>query len=173
MFTIHDQLLNLKRLNLYTIMKNMRYITICAGILLALACSKDKPETKPSIKIKSISSDVVPLNGDLQIVLEFTDKEGDVNDSLFVKKIRTNKIPASSTIRDSFWLQVPDFPSKSNGEILLNLTYQNHLISANPPPTDNQGKKIADTLIFRFALQDKAGHTSDTISTTPIVILTQ
>lgn len=158
-------------------MKNMRYITICAGILLVLACSKDKPETKPSIKIKSISGNIVPPNSGLAITLEFLDKEGDVNDSLFVKKIRLNTIPPVSgiTVRDSFYLMIPDFPEKSKGEIMLNLDYQNHLISASEAPTDptDPTKKISDTLIIRFALQDKGGHTSDTIETEKIVIMRQ
>jgi hypothetical protein len=156
-------------------MKNMRYITICAGILLVLACGKDKPATKPSIKIKSISGDIVPVSGNLRITLEFNDKEGDVNDSLFVKKIRLNTIPPISgiTIRDSFWIQIPDFPAKSTGEILLDLEYQNYLISAAQAPNDptDPTKKISDTLIFRFALQDRGGNTSDTINTDKIVIM--
>ncbi|AXY75698.1 hypothetical protein D3H65_17685 [Paraflavitalea soli] len=156
-------------------MKNMRYITICAGILLVLACGKDKPATKPSIKIKSVSGNIVPPSGGLQITLEFSDKEGDVNDSLFVKKIRLNTIPpvSGTTIRDSFWLMIPDFPAKSNGEIILNLDYQNHLISAAQAPNDpnDPTKKISDTIIMRFALQDKGGNTSDTVNTDKIVIM--
>jgi hypothetical protein len=156
-------------------MKNMRYITICAGILLVLACGKDKPATKPSIKIKSISGDIVPVGGNLRITLEFDDKEGDVNDSLFMGKIRLNTIPPVSgiTIRDTLYIQIPNFPAKSSGEILLDLDYQNYLISASEAPPDpaNPGQKISDTLILKFALQDRAGHTSDTISTEKIVIM--
>lgn len=156
-------------------MKNMRYITICAGILLVmLACGKDKPETKPSIKIKSISGNIVPVNGNLNITLEFSDKEGDVNDSLFLKKIRLNTIPPVSgiTIRDSFYLMIPDFPAKSNGDIELRLGYQDVISASNPPvdPTD-PAKKVSDTIIMKFALQDKGGNTSDTIETEKIVIL--
>lgn len=158
-------------------MKNMRYITICAGILLLLACGKDKPATKPSIKITWVSGDVVPVGGSLGITLEFNDKEGDVNDSLYVRKIRLNTIPPVSgiTIRDSFYIMIPDFPEKSTGEIMLNLDYQNHLISAQDAPHDpaDPTKKISDTLIFRFALQDKGGHTSDTVETGKIVVMRQ
>ncbi|WP_315817354.1 hypothetical protein [Paraflavitalea speifideaquila] len=55
-----------------------------------------------------------------------------------MKKIRLNTIPpvSGTTIRDSFWLRIPDFPAKSTGEIILNLDYQNHLISAAQAPTD-------------------------------------
>lgn len=157
-------------------MKNMRYITLCAGILLALACGKDKLETKPSIKITSVSGNVVPVGGGLNITLEFNDKEGDVNDTLFVWKPRLNIIPGefgNKTLRDSFPLPIPDFPAKSTGEILLNLEYNNHLVSAEVPPKDpnDPTKKVSDTVIFRFVLKDRAGNTSDTVQTDKIVVM--
>lgn len=155
-------------------MKNMRYITICAGLLLMLACGKDKPETKPSIKITSVSGNIVPVSSSLAITLEFNDKEGDVNDTLFVWKPRLNTIPPVSgiTLRDSFPIRIPDFPSKSTGEILLNLEYDSYLVSAQTPPVDPvTGENIADTVLFRFVLKDRAGNTSDTVQTDKIVIL--
>lgn len=156
-------------------MKNMRYITICAGLLLMLACGKDKPETKPSIKITSVSGNIVPVGSNLAITLEFNDKEGDVNDTLFVWKPRLNTIPPVSgvTLRDSFPIRIPDFPSKSTGEILLDLDYNSYLVSAQSAPDDpnNPGQKISDTVLFRFVLKDRAGNTSDTVQTDQIVIL--
>lgn len=162
-------------------MKNMRYITFCAGLLLMLACGKDKPASKPSIKITSVGGNIVPVGSDLRLTLEFSDKEGDVNDTLFVWKPRLNTIPPVNgiTLRDSFPLKIPDFPAKSTGEILLNLEYQNHLISAQEAPNDPNDpnpdptlrKKISDTVIFRFVLKDRAGNTSDTVQTDKIVIL--
>jgi hypothetical protein len=153
-------------------MKNMRYIILCAGILMAVACSKDKPETKPSIKIKSVSSSIVPINGNLQIVLEFTDKEGDVDDSLFVNRVRLNNIGAvrGERLIDSFYLLIPEFPEKSSGEITLNLKYNFHLKDAIEAFKDAQGHEIADSVLFRFALQDRGGNTSDTVSTEQIVV---
>lgn len=171
MFTNHIILLNRKRLNLYTIMKNMRYITLYAGILLALACGKDKLETKPSIEIKSVSGDLVPVGGNLRIVLEFNDKEGDVDDSLFVKRVRLNTIAPVRDERliDSFYIIVPPFNEKSTGEIILNLKYDFGLKDAVENIRENN-KEIADSVLFRFALQDKGGHTSDTVSTGQIVV---
>lgn len=161
---------------MYTIMKNMRYITICAAILLALACGKDKPESKPSIKIKSVSTTTVE-NRDipLGITLEFKDREGDVNDSLYVKRDRLNKIDGTfgnRRLRDSFYIIIPDFPSKMTGEILLSLSYDNYLADAEAPATVPGGTaKVPDSIRFRFALQDKGGHTSDTVMTEQIVII--
>jgi len=157
-------------------MKNMRYITICAGILLMLACGKDKPATKPSIKIKSLSPKEVQAGQPLSITLEFTDKEGDVNDSLYVRRDRLNIIPGdfgNKRTADSFYILIPDFPSKSTGEILLNLQYNGYLADAESPHADpsQPNGKVPDSIQFRFALQDKAGNTSDTIKTEQIVII--
>src|SRR5258705_8456741 len=92
-------------------------------LLVAVACNKDKFQTKPTISIKSMSTDYVPLNGTFQVTLECTDKEGDVQDSVFVVKNRLNKrvVP---TVRDTFRFKFPVFPVKTRTEILLTFTYQ-------------------------------------------------
>jgi hypothetical protein len=154
-------------------MKNMRYITICAGILLALACSKDKLETRPSIKIKSVSADVIPNGGTLYVNLEFADKEGDVNDTLYIIKKRLNKREVA-TLRDSISRKVPDFPSKSRGTIELSLEYSNFLISAQSPPIVSQGPPVTyepDSIKISFYLKDKANHISDTVAIDRVIVI--
>jgi len=141
--------------------------------LLALACSKGNFGTTPTLKIKSINGNLIPpgQNSALVVQFEFTDKEGDVNDTLYVKKIRINQKQVA-TIRDSFALRVPDFPNNSKGEIKLTLDYNNYLISAiNPPTSGNPPVPNPDTLMIRFALKDKANHISDTVETGPIVVI--
>ena len=150
----------------------MRYITIsiAAVLFFTVACSKDKVETKPSIKVKSLSTNPVPLGGDLSIELEFTDKEGDLQ-SIFVQKIRVNKrvVP---TVRDTFTLNISDFPKKQDGNLQINLFNQNQLISAQSPPTQVGSPTgfESDSLIIRFALKDKATNVSDTIATEVIAV---
>ena len=142
-------------------------------ILLIVACSKDKFETKPTLKILSINGNLIPPgnNSGLVVDFEFTDKEGDVNDTLYVKKIRINQRQVP-TLRDSFKLKVPDFPNNTKGEIQLTMDYQNYLISAiNPPMTGNPPQPEPDTLMIKFALKDKGNHISDTVTTGPIVVI--
>jgi hypothetical protein len=146
-------------------------LCVSALLTLAMACSKDKLETTPSLKFKSVNATTIPVGGMLIVKLDFADKQGDISDSIFVRKNRINKIVVP-TIRDSFALQVPDFPDRSRGVIELQLKYQNHLLSAiNPPSHGNPPNLDDDTLIFKFVLQDKAKHTSDTVTTEPIVIV--
>src|SRR5215207_8374298 len=151
-------------------MRSLLYVS--ALLALAIACTKDKLETTPSLKFKSVNATTIPVGGTLIVQLDFADKQGDISDTIFVRKVRINKIVVP-TIRDSFALQVPDFPDRSRGVIELQLKYQNHLLSAiNPPSSGGTPPNLHDdTLIFKFVLQDKAKHTSDTVTTEPIVIV--
>jgi len=146
-------------------MKTKILVAILAVGILA-ACSKDKYNTTPSLKLKSISSNVVPNGGTLRLEFEVFDKEGDISDTFFIRKQRINAL-RRPTIRDSFRIRFPTVPNTTSGIIELNLTYQNYLISAINPgnPAAN------DTIVFKFAIRDKAKNISDTITTNPIVIL--
>jgi hypothetical protein len=154
------------------VMKNV-VLAAVSIVVLAVACSKDKFETKPTLKIKSINGNLIPpgQNSGLVVTFEFTDKEGDVDDTLYVKKIRINQRQVA-TIRDSFKLKVPDFPHNTSGEIKLYMDYQNYLLSAiNPPTSGNPPVAEPDTLMIKFALKDKANNISDTVQTGPIVVI--
>ena len=153
----------------------MKRVLIFATILTTLVCcNKDKFQTKPQITLKTDGNIIIPVNGVLPVNLEYTDKEVDVDNVVFVKKERLNKRPVTPTLRDTFSLKVPEFPNTSKGEIVLNLTYQNYLISAQDPlnvPGSNPPKKESDTLNFKFVLKDKAGNVSDTATLSNVIIL--
>jgi hypothetical protein len=128
-------------------------------------CSKDEYNTKPTLKITSVSTNVVEINESLIFDLKVTDKEGDVTDSLFFKKVRLNK-RVRQTLRDSFALKIPDAPKSTNGTVRVTLDYNNYLVSA-VAPVEN------DTLVFKFALKDEAKNISDTVTSEQIVIKRQ
>ena len=148
-------------------------VTLAAIIVFAmLACSKDKFQTVPSLKVKSKNTDVVPLNGSLRVTLEFTDKEGDVHDSIWVKKQRINQ-RAVPTLRDSLVYKIPAYPEKTKGEFEITLDFQSILSAITPPniPGSSPPRKEPDTLNVKFAVRDKAGHISDSVSIGTIVVL--
>ncbi len=62
-------------------------LIIVAGMI---ACGKDKFQTIPQLRLISKTPDVVPVNGTLRLNIEYTDKEGDVSDSLFIVRQRLN-----------------------------------------------------------------------------------
>jgi len=150
----------------------MRYLPgfILAFALLAAGCSKDKAETKPTIKVKSLSSTNIPVNSDLAITLDFTDKEADL-ESIFIQKIRQN-IRTTTTIRDSFSLPVADFPKRQDGEMEIRLFYQLQLLSAERAPSDPSSPTgyESDSMVIRMVLRDKAMNVSDTVTTEQIVV---
>src|SRR5688572_14270712 len=150
----------------------MRAILIILTVtLIFLACSKDDFETKPQIEIKSASPKVVPQNGNMIVDLNFTDKEGDL-DAVYIWKVRLNKLKRP-TVRDSIPPRlIPEFPKNQKGELELNLTYQDHLLSAQSPRRDPiTGRLEPDTLNMKFVVKDKAGNVSDTAFLNNIVIL--
>ena len=146
-------------------------LIILTVTLIFLACSKDDFETKPTIEIKSASPKVVPQNGNMIVDLDFTDKEGDL-EAVYIWKVRLNKL-VRPTVRDSIPPRlIPEFPKNQKGELELNLTYQDHLLSAQSPRRDPlTGRLEPDTLNFKFLVKDKAGNASDTAFLNNIVIL--
>jgi len=141
---------------------------------LLTSCGKDEFQTKPQIKIISVSSNVLPKpsSGETYattVLLHFTDKEGDVDSSLVFVRERLN-VRNTVTLK-STQFTVPQFPNQSEGEIAVTLT-NNQLSQGfteiNIPGTGGQVE--ADTMKVSFVLADKKGNRSDTASTTIIVI---
>jgi hypothetical protein len=132
--------------------------------VILTACSKDKFETKPLLKVKSYSSKEVFQGQTLNIRITYTDKEGDLSLApLYARRIRLNVRALGSSDNDksdSLDTHLPEFPNKNTGEI----NYQQGFDFLKESISEN------DTLVFKFAVLDKAGHASDTITTSPIVI---
>ena len=140
-------------------------------VLFLAACDKGKFQTKPTLELKSMSGNVVPVDGQLLLEFDYTDKEGDVDNSIFVKKVRLNKQQVP-TIRDEFDLPVPEFPQNTQGTIQVLMDNAGFLASAINPPNDPvSGKPQPDTLLLKFVLKDRAGNTSDTVTTGQVIVL--
>lgn len=140
-------------------------------LLLFIGCSKDKFQDKPTVEIKEINPTQVPLQSDMVMNLEFTDKQGDL-DSVIVIKERVNSVERPLTNANLFEHKLPDFPEKSKGNIKLTFTYNLDLIAAVSPreQADAPNGKEPDTLIFKIVVKDKGGNASDTATTDKIVI---
>lgn len=143
------------------------------GLLVAVmvGCNKDKFQTKPQIKIKSTNTDIVPQNGTLRVTLEFTDKEGDVSDSLIIVRERLNR--KSPVMPSPSPYKIPSFPNTQEGEIEVDLDFQAGLIfgiPAIPIPGTSPRQYEPDTMNLKFVVSDKAGNKSDTASLGVIVI---
>jgi hypothetical protein len=148
-----------------------RIFIFCSLAAIIIACSKDKFQTKPQITIKSVSSDIIPLNSGLRVLLEFTDKEGDVSDSVYFIRERLNQ--TSPTVLPAKMYGIPDFPNTSKGEIEVDLDYNLDLTVGMLPlskPGTTPPSYQPDTMNLKFVVQDKAGNKSDTATAHVIVI---
>ncbi len=129
-----------------------------------ISCGKDKFETVPQLKLISRNTDIVPINGTLVLSIEYTDKEGDVSDSIFVVRQRLN-IKGPVQLAPSPY-NIPDFPKTAKGEFEINLAYQFGLVFGLPPiaiPGTMPRKNEIDTLRLKIVAKDNEGNKSDTL----------
>ena len=142
---------------------------------LLAGCGKEKYQTKPQIKIKSVKvGNITDGLGNTGKVIEFdltvTDKEGDVQDTITIDKIDASSpaCPGNTLLGDKY--KIPDFPSSPNQQVTIKVKYANINIegygllggSACPPATDVSR--------FRFVVKDKAGNRSDSVTTEPVAL---
>ena len=124
-------------------------------------CGKDKFDTVPSLEFTSVNTTQLRSGNILQFTLTFTDAEGDVSNFIYVEK-KTSDCVGSNFSQD---YPIPVFPAIKNqkGEITVTLGY-----NAQPYPNIPPKCGKDETAVFRFALKDKQGNVSDTVSSPPI-----
>ena len=138
-------------------------VAVVACVVLA-ACSKDTFETKPTLEIIDYNTREVFQGNTLQIVMNYTDKEGDLSQGTLTAMIRRqNQIPIldpNQDKADSLWYVLPEFPARDKGEITFRLGYDflKETLSEN------------DTIRIRFTVTDQELNVSDSVLTEPIVI---
>lgn len=140
-----------------------QFLLVVIAALMITACGKDTFQSKPQLFLESVSSTIIPVGGDLQIIMRLTDKEGDFKDTIWVKKV-TTRCP-SSNFADSLLYHIPsDVPKTKNfdGEVKMSFTYAFEL---QPKCTRS------DTAIFSFWMKDEKGNHSDTVFTPSIIIM--
>jgi len=140
-------------------------ITVAVIIALTIiACGKDRFQTVPQLKLKSRNSEIVQLNETLRLNIEFTDKEGDVTDSLFIVRQRLNIRRPETKLASPY--KIPAFPKTDKGEFEITMEYQRDLVlamSAISIPGSNPQTNEIDTLLLKIVARDKAGNKSDTL----------
>lgn len=153
-------------------MKTNYSLFFVLALFLLVDCKKSKFTTTPQLRIKSVSPDVVPINGSVTFTIEFTDKEGDVKDTLFVKKVRLNK-RVVATVRDSFSYVIPTYPDTKKGDFIVNMNYSTIQSAIAPPiiPGSNPPQKESDTLLVKFVARDAQGNKSDTVTSGRVIVI--
>ena len=140
-------------------------ITVAVVIALTIiACGKDRFQTVPQLKLKSRNTDVVPANGNLRLNVEYTDKEGDVSDSILIVRQRLNTRGQVQLAAAPY--KIPEFPKTDKGEFEITLTYQFGLVFGLPPiriTGSNPVRNEIDTMRLKIVARDKTGNKSDTL----------
>ena len=135
-----------------------------------ISCGKDKYTTKPQIKIKSVTPAEMTRDNVLSILLEFTDKEGDITDSLyFVKQILNENQKGTAQEFQVSNIKLPIYPKAIQGEMEIRFARR---IGFGVPLMSDPLTAQNDTVVFHIAVKDAAGNWSDTLITkNPIVII--
>ena len=146
-------------------------VTLVLIIALAMiSCGKDRFQTVPQLKFKSKSPDKSPVqpnepNNQLRLNFEFTDKEGDLTDSVFIIRQRLNVRRPETKPADPY--KIPAFAKTDKGEFEITLQYQLQLVTGfgaiGAIPATNPPTNQIDTLRIKIVARDKAGNKSDTL----------
>lgn len=142
----------------------IRYLVLPVLLVFLLSqCSKSDNGGKPTISMQSVNS-VIPVGGAMQAKINFTQSNGLLSQGIFIAiRTRLNEIglPPDLEGADTLISQIPEFPDKNQGEFQYTLDY-NYL---------HQSDQENDTINFKFAVIDRAGNKSDTISSGTIVVI--
>ncbi|HXR84965.1 MAG TPA: hypothetical protein VN722_11680 [Hanamia sp.] len=141
----------------------MRYTLLFSIFLfvLLMGCTKDKFGPKPTLKFKSVNTRVLTNGQQIEFTLSFTDASGNLAGSMYVEE----NVPGCPGSSFNEMDTIPAFPTSKNQKGELVVTYPYTFIA--PKCQAN------DTATFRFAISDMENHTSDTVSSPPIIIIYQ
>jgi hypothetical protein len=143
---------------------------IAAAFFMAaffFACSKDKFTTKPQLFFKKVENYNVGRGQLIDITLEFTDKEGDLTDSIFIRSVTTRCATSNRTVG----YRIPDYLTSPNIKGEFQVIYENLTNNTGFPTYVGNFCGRPDTTTFFFWAKDKAKNISDTIKIDkPIII---
>jgi hypothetical protein len=135
-------------------------------MLVVAACQKDKYQTKPQLTVKSVNTKTLGPNQTLRFTVEVTDAEGDIQDTIWVGKVVKNCPQSNFTVR----YPMPAFTAIKNLKADIQVCFSYGFNLECPPITGPFCINRNDSAVFRFALKDKKGNVSDTVTTETVVI---
>lgn len=153
---------------------NAKLLLLFVTTALLAGCGKEKYQTTPQIKIKSVKvANITDGFGNTGKVVEFdltvTDKEGDVQDTIIIDKIdaATPACPGNTLLGDTY--KVPDFPGSPNQQVTVKIKYANINIAGYGLLGGSACSPQTDVSRFRFIISDKAKN-RDTIISDPVAL---
>lgn len=142
-------------------------LLIFSAILLGItACKKDSFTTRPQLQFKSVNGKTFGSGSAIIFSLEFTDKEGDLQDSIWVQKV--TRVNGCNNFSDR--AKIPNFTATSNLKGVFEIGYSNGFVPGSNYTVIPSCSKI-DTCYFRFWTRDNAKNASDTVVSPDIIIV--
>lgn len=157
-----------------------KILIVSLSLIIAAACSKDKFGTKPVLTLENVNGEVFDKGQVVTIKLRLTDKEGDFysdtgSNSGFTRPYlyykRYSYVCQDEDDSTTTLYQIPSFSTNKFLDVNLEINYtygiqgQYQTLSGCRPPF--QG---TDSTYFKIWIVDDGGHTSDTVTTPPIVL---
>jgi hypothetical protein len=145
-----------------------KLLILCLITSAALACNKDSYTTQPQLTFKGVDHPIIAPNSTIEFQLNYTDKEGDIQSHIWVQKLTRNCPASNFTETDSI---PPNVPTQKNAKGEIDLDYAYGTIPGYESIQEPQCQGQNDTCVFRFALTDLAGHTSDTVTSSVVILV--
>lgn len=153
-----------------------RYLIPLLIVIIAVACDKNKLETRPSIKIKNVNTSEVFPGQQLVITLDYKDKEGDLSGGIITyvrNRLNVKPIPQPEVNdkTDTVERILPDFPKTTSGqiEVKIDQAFMDEDPGTPAFPPDIPGVPVNDTMFFKLYVKDAAGNVSDTVVTETVL----
>lgn len=142
-------------------------LLIFSAIILGItACKKDAYTTRPQLTFKSVNGKTFGSNSAIIFSIEFTDKEGDLQDSIWVQKI--TRVNGCASFSDR--AKIPNFTATSNLKGVFEIGYSTGFVPGSNYTVLPSCSKT-DTCYFRFWTRDNAKNVSDTVVSPDIIIV--
>lgn len=141
-------------------------------LLLLTACGKNNFESKPTLTLVSAGPTTVRQGNLFVINMEVADAEGDVQDSIFIRKVHVGR-PACADNSVDVDRNIPDYPGQKNTKFSFKVTFLYNQINSSFVSLGGPAcpRPVNDTSVFKIWVKDRAGNRSDTITTDKIVFL--
>ena len=135
--------------------------------IITNSCNKGLYTDKPQLFFKSVNTTTLNPNDILSFNIEFTDAQGDIQDSLWIQKVTKN----CSLSNFTQGYPIPGFPATKNlkGNFDISLAYGFNL--GVPPIREPACAHQNDTCVFKFWAKDLSGHVSDTLTGPTIIMI--
>ncbi len=151
-------------------MKLQYLIALVAVCVLMITCSKDKYTSQPHLDLQLINGSSFSSVSDIKFKFIVTDKEGDIQDTMWVQKLSLT-CPNDENAKIPTPYLMPLFTGTKNLKVELDINYTyGSDIGAFPSIYRCESLKN-DSLYFRFWMSDRAGHVSDTVTSETITLL--